>query len=479
MLTKKIAYYLFLVLLIVPLFQKTFKLFSEAPLQGDFYTKKDAEFSLTAWFDGSFQSNKEAFIDENFGFRAPLLRLNNQLLFSFFNIAKARDVVVGKSNYLFGGDYIKSYTGKDFIGDSEVKRRVERLSCISDELKKRGKVFLVLIAPSKCYYHSEYLPPKYEQQGDSTNYKSYLNYLSKSTIPHIDFNGWLLEQKNKTEHLLYPKTGIHWSNYAAALAADSVVKLIRKQSISDLAGFFIEGVESTEWAKNPDQDIENGCNLWYPIKKPLFAYPIIKADSINKKKQNAFVVSDSYYWNWSWYGLDTMMFKNPLMGYYYNDVYDISAGRDSIHPIAHYGLEKIINNSNVIILMTTEGKLQSFPWGFMDDAEKLLFGYTNVQLKRVKFVNKVIDKIKNTRQWYNTVVVKAKERKLGVEEMIKQDAEFVVKNNYKQLLVEDYIELIKSDEAWLKSIEQKAKAQKTSLEKMIEMDATWMAQQEK
>ncbi len=102
---------------------------------------------------------------------------------------------------------------------------------------------------------------------------------------------------------------------------------------------------------------------------------------MGKKKLKAFIVSDSYYWNWSKAGLDTMMFKTPYMGYYYNDVYNISDGRNLKNPISYYGLDSLIAKNDIIILMSTEGKLLSFPWGFIEDANKVLFGKAN-ELKK-------------------------------------------------------------------------------------------------
>jgi hypothetical protein len=475
---KKIIYIAFIILLFVPLMQKGFKIFPEKPLMGDFYSKTDTVFTLPTWFNGHYHIQKEAFIDENFGGRNFFIRLNNQVLFSLFGISKANNVIVGKENYLFGLDYIKSFMGKDFIGDDKIEKNVNDLSLINDELRKHSKILLIIITPNKCYYYSEYLPDKYNSPGTQTNYKSYTNALSKSNIFFIDFHSWFMEQKSKTNYLLFPKTGIHWSNYSASLAADSTVKYLRNKTNLDLSGFSIEKIETTNVARNPDQDIEDGSNLLFKIKKPEFAYPVIKPDSNSKKKLKAFVISDSYYWNWNWYGLDTMMFKDPMMGYYYSDVYDIKAGRNVISAVSKYGLGSLIDNSEIIVLMTTEGKLESFPWGFTDAAKKELFGNKMDPIKKEKFIQKIIAKIKNDKAWHNVVSKKAAERKIDIEKMLVMDAEYVVSQEYQNLLVEDYIEIIRNDKKWLESVEQKAKDQKIPLNEMIRKDAVWSAEQE-
>lgn len=474
---KQALYYSILGLLFIPLLQKELKLFPEQPLQGDFYSKSDTALSAKGWLDAQYQIQKEAYINENFGFRPFFIRLNNQLLFSFFNQSKAHGVVVGKENYLFGVDYIKSYMGTDFIGEEKIKKTVDDLSLINDELKKQNKELLIIITPNKCYYYPEYLPKHYNREGDKTNYKFYTKHLRENNIPFIDFHSWIVNQRKQSRTQLIPKTGIHWSNYAAVLAADSTIKYLRKKTNTDLVDFSIEKTEQTPVARNPDQDIENGSNLLFEIAKPDFIYPVIKVDNTVRKKLKTFIVSDSYYWNWNNSGVDTIIFKDPMMGYYINDVYDVKAGLTKAH-VSKYGFKNLVSKSDLIILMVTEGKLQSLPAEFSSATKNALFGYQVNESKKAKFIQKVAAKIKNDKTWYEDVSRKASAQNISVEQMILIDAEYVVRQNYLNLLTEDYIEKIQVDQTWLQAITKKAAKSNISIEEMIRKDAAWMAEQE-
>jgi len=426
---KKITYYLFLLSLLAPMLLGKLKLVDEKPLMGDFYSKKDTVLTMKGWFDGSFQEKREAYINENFGFRNFFVRLNNQVLFSGFNIAKANNVVIGKQQYLFGEDYIKAYYGQNYIGGNKIRNTVRELQIISNDLKAKGKALIVIITPNKCYYYPEYIPSQYDTIKTTTNYETYLKELAKTNILLIDFNRWMISQKAKSRTPLFPKTGIHWNNYGAALAADSLQEFLNFKANIQTPGFEIIGKENSSIARNPDRDIEDGCNLLFDIAKPEYTYPKIKP-LLGGKKPKAFIVSDSYYWNWSWYGLDTMMFDNPQMGYYYSELYDIKKGMDAHSLIYNYGVEKLLNESDVVILMCTEGKLDTFPWGFIEGYKNPKGELVDPKIKK-SLVDETMGRIKNDKEWMKGIRKKATEKSISIDSMIRLDAEYVVGEDLK------------------------------------------------
>ena len=117
-------------MLLLPLLQFGVKWFPEKPLQGAVTLEQDVRFSVTAWENESFQHGKEKYLNQAFGFRNFLVRINNQLYYSILDIAKAKGVVVGKNGYLFEETYINDYLGASFVGQERVKDVVRRLSAI-------------------------------------------------------------------------------------------------------------------------------------------------------------------------------------------------------------------------------------------------------------------------------------------------------------------------------------------------------------
>src|SRR6476646_5037661 len=95
-LLKKSLLGLIVLILITPLIQQRFKLLNIKPLSGYFEPQADIDFNQKNWLTGEFQNQKEAYLKENFGFSNWLVRLNNQVNYSFFNETSTKDVVIGK-----------------------------------------------------------------------------------------------------------------------------------------------------------------------------------------------------------------------------------------------------------------------------------------------------------------------------------------------------------------------------------------------
>ena len=111
-----------------------------APLNGSFETAKDTTFNWPAWWEGSYQEQKNRFLKDNFGLHNYYVRLNSQLNFNLFKKANAAYVVVGKDNYLYETGYIDAYHGKDFIGTKKVENYMRQLKQVQDTLASRPRL---------------------------------------------------------------------------------------------------------------------------------------------------------------------------------------------------------------------------------------------------------------------------------------------------------------------------------------------------
>ncbi|PKP19138.1 MAG: hypothetical protein CVU05_11975, partial [Bacteroidetes bacterium HGW-Bacteroidetes-21] len=79
-----------------------------------------------------------------------------------------------------------------------------------------------------------------------------------------------------------------------------------------------------------------------------------------------------------------------------------------------------IKASRFVILQTSEGLMQSFPWGFTDK----MYSHFN----SVSFDTKVqdyIQRIKNDPAWLEAITKKALENNVDLEEMIRLDATYM------------------------------------------------------
>src|SRR5580693_7348884 len=89
---------LFVLLLIVafPMLQHALSFFESGKLHGAVSGIANPEFSWDKWIDGTYQSQKSAYLNDSTGCRPDLVRLNNQLDFWFFKKLHAHSVVIGK-----------------------------------------------------------------------------------------------------------------------------------------------------------------------------------------------------------------------------------------------------------------------------------------------------------------------------------------------------------------------------------------------
>jgi hypothetical protein len=316
----RFLFLLLMALLWVPALQMKTKFFKERPLGGAVEEAAVPVLYDSTWFDESFQGQAEKYLNQNFGFRNVLVRVYNQMLFCLYNKSTARNVVVGKENYLFEKNYIEGYYGRDFIGDSLLHERVRRLALLQDTLASSGITLIVAMAPDKAWFYPEYIPDYLRGQNHTTNYEVFLREAKQQGLNLIDFNSWLLSMKDSSPYPLYPKTGIHWSNYGMHLSFDSLLKYIETSRKIDIPDYRIGDYELSVDYKSTNTDIEKGMNLLFPIDNIPMPYADFEVEESNKTKPKFMVVSDSFFWNI--YGLGVMysIFDDGEFWYYNHQI---------------------------------------------------------------------------------------------------------------------------------------------------------------
>lgn len=416
-------------LLLIPLIQNKFEFVKLTPLKGAIVQPEKKYINAKDWFSGDYQLQEEKYLNETFGFRNLFIRINNQIAFSLFNKAKANGVIIGKNNYLFEENYIKAYYGTDFIGVDSITHRIERLKFIQDTLSKLNKTLIVVFAAGKGSFYPEYFPKKYVKEKGKTNYEYHVKLAKEFGLNYIDFNRYFIENKNKSKYPLYPQYGIHWSNYGACIAADSMIKYIEKVRDIDMPDLYWNEVETAD-ARESDYDIADGMNLNFKLKSFKMAYPVIQIQSDSGKiKPSAIVIADSYYW---------LMFGNTFSRalsdnqfWFYNKQVYPEYYKNGLET-SQVNLKDEIQKHDIFIILATEASLPELGWGFIENTYDLFKGIKKKPSFDAEFHRKVIKTI-----------------------------------NY-----------IKTDKKWLEDIKKKAILNKVSVDSMITLDAIWQVQHE-
>lgn len=416
-----------LLLLLAPYLQHKFDIIKIDPLGGAVSKPENVYFSLKGWLDGTYQEQKEKYLNETFGFRNEFIRTNNQIAFSLFDKAKANGVIVGKDNYLFEENYIKAYYGTDFIGEDSTEHRMERIAFIADTLSKLNKNLILVFAAGKGSFFPEYFPEKYKTEKKRTNYETHIKLAKQLGISYIDFNKYFLENKNKSQYPLYPQYGIHWSYYGMTLAADSIIHYIEKIRSIDMPNLYWDKIEMSQ-PKETDYDIADGMNIKFLLRSFDMAYPQIHYESDSgKTKPSVLVISDSYYWGMFNAGISNV-FSNSHFWFYNKQIFPDSY--ESPKETSEINLKDEIDKHDVIIILGTEATLPNFGWGFIENVYDNFKGKSH-QINDAEFqnkLNKLRDYIKQDKKWLSDIEKKAKLRNISVDSMITLDAIWQIQN---------------------------------------------------
>lgn len=420
---KKILLLIIAGVLFIPLIQFQSKVVFVKPLHGSFFKYPKPHFHITNWFNVDFQSKYDSYFNQNFGFRSSMVRLHNQVEYSLYGKVNANSVVVGKDNYLYERQYIKSYLGDDFLGRDSIHKMTHKLMAIQDSLSAHHTKMLLVITPGKGWFYPEHIPDSMMHPRSTTNYEVYLDELKKSRIPYIDFNALFLQMKDTASIIIYPQTGIHWSQGIVPYVTDSIIKKAEKVLGYNLNHIHWNRDAYVGRADKVDADIEKGLNLIFPLKTPSMNYPEVSFDTNkNIKKPKAIAISDSFWWQIFNMGVSTKVFNHASFWYYYKQVYpnsfkDHAVMVDDIQP------KNEIFNTDLVILMTTEANLYKFPYGFQNIFNPKPIDDSLFQHR----VQSTMDYIRKQKKWMAKIEKKAKKRGVSVDSMLYLDARFMVK----------------------------------------------------
>ncbi|MBC7863089.1 MAG: hypothetical protein IAF38_08950 [Bacteroidia bacterium] len=430
----KIKKYLFggvMLVLLLPLIQWKTKLFPIAELNGDIKKKDKVWFTKENWLSLKYQDSAEAWFNEEFGFRNTCVRLRNQVEFSLYNIAKAKEVVIGKEGYFYEKNYILAYTGKDYIGDEAIADRAMKLKKLQDTLEKIHITLVIALAPGKASFYPQYIPDEFGAASTKTNYLALSAALKKNSTNVIDMNKWFLQMRETAKYPLFPKTGIHWSRYGTVLAIDSIIKYIEKKRNIDLPSVITEKFVSRNYALNPpDDDLAKGMNLMFEPTPLEMGYPIYHIeDSAGKVRPTMISVADSYFMALFDQGISPKAFGKIDFWYYNQEVYHDSLENKTL--VADVELPDELIKHDVLMIMATEANLSGIGWGYINEAYDYFFANKSLSEydKKVKYWE---TKIIKEKEWFMDVQKKAIENKVPLDTMIRRDAVWMVDDEMKR-----------------------------------------------
>jgi hypothetical protein len=339
-------------------------------LDGDFKITKKQSFSVDSLYASSYQKNITKWANENFGFRPTLVRFHNQLGFWAYKRSYTNTVIVGKDNYLFDKKNIDAFTGADFMGEDFIKNKVWLLHLLQDSLAAHNIQLLFVIAAGKVSFFNEYVPNNYLRNKKTGNYEVLTTLLKANGINHIDFRKQFDSLKSISKYPLYPKCGIHWSNYGAAFAADSIIKKIGYLTKTQIPRMHFDSIVVSSKLSAVDEDVNTGMNLLWNIENMPMAYPTLSF-SEGQKKIKLLSIADSYYWPMPLAGLSNHVFKQMDFIYYNRMLY--ASGKNEPIEGEHINQIGLTIASDVVMLLITDENFAEFGWNYLEQVYKGMF----------------------------------------------------------------------------------------------------------
>lgn len=444
---KTILFALTAVLLFASMLQKEFNWPKFEPLRGVVMEKPKPELSFQSYCDGSFQQQTEQHLEQHFGCREPLIRLYNQYLWDFYDKTHVSEdqVTFGKKGWMYEPwtvpDYYQQlfryYAADSAQMASMLTEEAQRVLRLQQELQSHDIHLFVCMMPAKDLIYPEYLPDSQDTTfaNEPTFSARFFNeeIYTRLGVNHLNLEQWFLQIRDSVDFMLFPKTGMHWSRYAAVCAADTLIRYMEDLGDINMHNLVI-GPKETHTAIGTDDDLERLLNLLRPMSKPKYSYAQVTADGdTTATKPKIIVIGDSFWW--------TIAAQIPLQEFfsaspywYYNSVvhYDTR-----YHSVNEFDLAEELLTADFVVLSYSATQLYRMNNGFTQQALMALGCTTEgsaadsaafVQLE----IQRTIANIMTTPDWMKAIRKQAEQNGKSVQQTVRDNASWFVKNKIQQ-----------------------------------------------
>ena len=433
-LARGILFFMVMIFLVASFSQQEFLYLTETKLAGVAEPKSDTLF-WKSWGNRDYQFSMEESLNFNAGFRNSLVRLHNQIDYSLFHIASNAGITLGIDHVLFADNYIEAYTGEDYIGEQAIHEKIEKLVRINSFLTSKGIGLILVFAPSKARFYPEYIPTHQLRRFTGiSNYDEYTRQLQDvPEIIVIDFNSSFIQMKDTVSYPLFPKKGIHWTNYVCqTIIPDTLIRIICRQKELPLPDYTSVGINYPDTLLNPDYDLYELLNLFQIQSGERIPYPVFPEDRDTAKLPlRVLTIGDSFFWNLYGHYPWRYIFQENDFWFYSKTRYPKHKYKDIQESDINLIQQDFLNH-DVVIVMITEINLSGF-LQFPENAIRWLDLENDHDLlseeDRHQKIQLYIEQIRNDVTWLKKVKKKAAIKGISLDEMIRRDAEYMVDTN--------------------------------------------------
>jgi len=226
------------------------------------------------WIDGKFQHAFAGRFNALFGFRAPLVRVSNQLYYSLLerSFIDSSSVIIGKDRELYQAQYLFDYTFNRPADSVQLQEFTDLLHRVQEAQEARGKMFLYVTTPSKAIWREDKLPDYYRKnrQPGLRNYETLAPLLTAAGIHHLDAAALTQAAPREVRDPAFPKGGIHWSETRAFEAA---VAIVEKLNILYGCKLPVPLLKSVEFRERDAEQVDADLARMLFVVNPPVHYP--------------------------------------------------------------------------------------------------------------------------------------------------------------------------------------------------------------
>ncbi|GJL53883.1 MAG: hypothetical protein NPIRA02_10150 [Nitrospirales bacterium] len=336
------------------------------------------------WLSGEYQTQIEAWLNTHIGFRSVMVRLANQLTYTVFRQSvqwkEGTRVLLGKDDWLFEGLSVRAYQWPGWRTNAELEEAVQQLATLQQlMMEKRNLPVALVLAPSKPHIYPEYMDSTHQQKRMNveasvfSDYQRIVPLLEKQNIVFSDGPAILTRLKDVQEHPFFPKSGMHWNDYAAFLVLQDLrervnPKLHKPLSLPEITGFEKRSPE------REDTDLAKLMNI-YTTHELITdeMYPLVKRPHVSPDQQpRVLIVGDSFSYQLA-YALKHYGMCREVNVYDYFQTLRSYTGT-ILESKANISWEQLLSHYDLIIIENVENLIPEFGFGFMNEAITYLEG---------------------------------------------------------------------------------------------------------
>ena len=185
------------------------------------------------------------YFEDNFSFRARLVRWQAAFRFRELRVSPSPTVIAGREGFLFYADdgALQDYADTTPFSTAELEAWRDTLEHTRGWLARRGIRYAFVIAPDKHVVYPELMPAALHRFGDESRIDQLVRYLAAHSDVHVvDLRPALLEARDRER--LYHRTDTHWNDIGAWIGYRQIVQ-----------GLGLPGIRAVERASFDEREV--------------------------------------------------------------------------------------------------------------------------------------------------------------------------------------------------------------------------------